>query len=309
MKVFIEKNLNLILFISVIVGLTLPGVELIPSIVVTFLLGILVFFLCAKISVSEIKGVAIKEVVIFYVVRFICLPILLFYLADAVVPRYAVGVLLLALMPVGTSTPTLVATIKGNVTLAFVLMITSSLLAPFVIPVIFMMNNASSDLKISGLFFTLFSVVFIPFVAYFSLVSIRKESKLFIANNRSFVAVTLTGAIIAIVVSKQREVFLTDIGSLLLVLVLLSVVFLVFYVFGWFYPDGYRSKEGNRSKSKKVSYSMSSGATNTAIGINLALVYFSADTLFFMVLSEFLWIVSIPLFNMAQKRLSNSTTC
>ena len=297
-KTFIEQNLNMVLLVSVVIGMTVPGVELIPTVVVTSLLGILVFFLCAKISVSELQGIAAKEIVIFYAIRFICLPILLFYLVNEIVPRYAVGVLLLALMPVGTSTPALVGTVKGNVTLAFVLTIVTSLLAPFIVPVVFMMNNISATLQITGLFYTLFSVAFVPFVVYFLLISIKKEAKPLIKKNSSFVAVALTGVIIAIVVSKQKDVFFTDLGSLVLVVVLLAVTFTLFYIFGWFY----RYPKSLDYKSKKISYSLSSGATNTAIGINLALVYFSADTVFFMVLSEFFWVVSIPLFNIAQKR-------
>ena len=236
MKALIEKNLNAVLLISVIIGLTLPGVESIPSIVVSVLLAIMVFFLCAKITVAEIQGIAVTEVIVFYVLRFICLPILLFYLANAVVPRYATGVLLVALVPVGITTPTLVATFKGNVTLAFVLTIASSLLAPFVIPLIFMFIGTSSELKISGLFATLFSIVFIPMLTYFFLLYVRKKSKKFIESNSSFISVTLMGAVVAIVVSKQKDVFLTDFGSLFLVLTLLSIAFLVFYLFGWFYP-------------------------------------------------------------------------
>ncbi len=296
MKPLIENHFNTVLFVSVVVGLTLPGLESTPNIVVSVLMGIMVFFLCAKISFSEIQGIAVTEVTAFYLIRYIGLPIALYYLANAVIPQYAVGILLLALMPSAITTPILVGTQKGNVSLAFILMVTSSLLAPFVISAVFSLSSAGSDIQVSALFYTLVSVVLVPFTAYFLVVSVRKQSKPFIESNSSFVSVLFMGVIIAIVVSKQKGDFLSDFGTLFLVVGLLSLAFLLFYLFGWFFTG----RRGDRAQ--KISYSLSSGATNTALGINLALVTFSADTVFFMVLSEFLWVVSIPIFNTVHKK-------
>ncbi|MGY8872802.1 MAG: bile acid:sodium symporter family protein [Pseudomonadales bacterium] len=300
MKKFIENHFNFILVISVVIGLTLPGIESVPNLVVSVLLGIIVFFLCAKISLSEIQGISVKEVSTFYLLRFILIPIGLFYLANFFVPQYAVGILLLALMPTGISTPVFVSTQKGNVSMAFALMLASSLLAPFVIPVIFSLSHSDKDIQILGVFYTLTSVILIPFAAYFLLTSIRKKTKPFIKNNSSFVSVAFMAVVIAIVISKQKDEFLTNYSALFLVIAILCLVFLFFYMFGWLFLG----KQGNRTN--KICYSLSSGATNTAIGINLALVYFSADTVFFMVLSELVWVLSIPTFNLIQRRIHPS---
>lgn len=298
MNTLIENNFNTVLIISAIAGLTLPSIEFTPNIVVSFLLGVTVFFLCAKITISEIRGIVVKHVITFYILRFIVLPIILFYIADAIIPRYASGVLLLALMPVGISTPILVGTQSGNVTQTFVLMIASSLIAPFIIPVLFMLTNGSSNIEISGLFYNLFSVVLVPFIAYFMIISAHKKSKQSIENNSSFIAVLLLGIIIAIVISKQRNELLTNLYSVGIVLIMLCLLFVCFYYFGWLFS-------GKNSKtSHKISYSLSSGATNTALGINLSLIYFSKDTAFFMVLSEFVWVLAIPVFSIILKKLN-----
>lgn len=298
MKKFLENHFNLVLFVSVIIGITLPNVEQTPNLVVSALLGIIVFFLCAKISLSEIQEISIKEISTFYLIRFIGLPLLLFYLANIFVPQYAVGILLLALMPTGISTPVLVSTQKGNVSLTFAMMLASSLLAPFVIPVLFALNNSNADIQILGLFYTLTSVILVPFCAYFIITSVCKKTKPFIDNNSSFVSVVFMGVVIAIVVSKQKDKFLTDFSALFLVVVILCLVFIFFYLFGWLFP----SKDDN--KTQKICYSMSSGATNTALGVSLALNYLSDDTVFFMVLSEFIWVAAIPIFSLVQRRLT-----
>jgi len=130
----------------------------------------------------------------------------------------------------------------------------------------------------------------------FGLVSFKKELKPFFIDHSSFVSVVLLGFIIAIVVSKQKEVFLNDVFELLVVALVLLSLFCLYYLFGWFYPM-------KRDQTEYiVCNSLSSGAINTALGINLSLLYFSKDTLFFLVISEFVWVISIPLFNLVRKR-------
>ncbi|WP_370277751.1 bile acid:sodium symporter family protein [Pontibacterium sp.] len=299
MKKFIERNFNLVLFLSLIVGMTVPGIEHVPNFVVSVLLGIIVFFLCSKISLSEIKAISVKEVSAFYLARFIALPVGMFYLANLVVPQYAVGILLLALMPAGISTPVFVSTQKGNVSLAFLLMLASSLLAPVVVPMVFALSHSDTEIELLGIFYTLTSVILVPFAAYFALTSVRPQVKPFIERNNAFVSVVFLGIIIAVVISKQREEFLSSYNAFAVVVAILSLMFLLFYVFGWLFTG----RQGKRAD--KVCYSFSSGANNTAVGINLALVYFSADTIFFMVLSELTWVLAIPAFNFVLRRFQS----
>lgn len=296
-KSIIENNLNLILLISVIVGLFVPGIELIPNDVVTFLLAFMVLFLSSKVDISEVKDIKLSSVIVFYIIRFILLPIILFFIAESLIPKYSVGILLLALLPVGITTPLLVGNLKGNVTFALGLTIITSLLAPLVLPFIFMNIGIQHDLEIKGLFITLFLIIIAPLVLYYSFIAIKKELKPFFYNNSSFVSTLLLGIIISIVVSKQKDVFLNDISALLVVSLALLIMFLLFYLFGWFYPLK------REQPSFLICNALSSGAINTALGINLALLYFSDDTIFFLVVSEFFWVVSIPLFNAMIKRV------
>lgn len=296
MKQFIERNFNLVLFLSLIVGMTVPGIEHVPNFVVSVLLGTIVFFLCSKISLSEIKAISVKDVSAFYVARFIALPIGMFYLANLVVPQYAVGVLLLALMPAGISTPVFVSTQKGNVSLAFLLMLASSLLAPIVVPMVFALSHSDTEIELLGIFYTLTSVILVPFAAYFALNAVRPQVKPFIERNNAFVSVVFLGIIVAVVISKQREEFLSSYNTFAIVVAILSLMFLLFYAFGWLFTGRHGKRED------KVCYAFSSGANNTAVGINLALIYFSADTVFFMVLSELTWVLAIPVFNFVLRR-------
>jgi len=300
MKSLIESQLNLILLLSLLIGLFIPNIELTPNFVVTLLLATMVLFLSSKVDVSEIQDIKIKSVLGFYLSRFILLPILLFYFAEWLIPKYSTAILLLTLLPVGITTPMLVANFKGNATFALALTIATSLLAPIMLPLVFMNLGFSTVIEIQGLFITLFSIIIIPLGLYYLIIKLNKNAKVFFMNNSTFVSITLLGVIVAIVLSKQKDAFLNDVFSLFVVAMILLLMFFIFYLFGWFYPI-------KRDQMPfVVCNSISSGAINTALGINLSLLYFSDDTVFFMVVSEFVWVASIPLFQVFYQKVSKA---
>ncbi len=290
---FVNNNLNAVLIISVVAGLGIPGLELIPDIFVPYMLGIMVFFLCAKISIQEVRGLAISEILLFYILRFIAFPIALYYLTLLVYPEFAVGVLLIALMPVGVTTPALVGVFNGGVALAFVLTILSSLLAPLVIPITFLIADRSTGIEVASLSYTLFSVIFIPAIFYMLLIKFKPSSRRIVENNSSFIPVLFLGVIIAIVISKQRDVFFNDFTLLFESFFACIVLFFCLYAFGWFF-------QWKKSKRKIVTYSLCSGANNNALAISLALIYFPSETIFFVIISELIWVLAIPAFNSVQ---------
>lgn len=292
-RYLVNRNLNAVLTISVVIGLFFPGIESVPDIYVPYILGVMVFFLCAKMSIKEIHHLPVCESLLFYGLRFIGFPLVLYYLALATYPQFAAAILLVALMPVGVTTPALVGTLKGNVALAFVLTILSSLLAPIVIPAVFMVAGSSSKIEIESLAYTLFAVIFIPAAVYTALIRIKPASSEIIEQNSAFVPVLLLGVIIAIVIAKQKHVFFEDFFQVAEAAVLCSVLFFLMYLFGWFY----RRKNSN---SRLITYALCSGANNNALAISLALVYFSPETVFFVIVSELIWVVAIPVFNTCQ---------
>ncbi len=293
---FVNNNLNTVLIVSIVAGLGIPGLELIPDIYVPYILGVMVFFLCAKISIQEIHGLTISEIVVFYIFRFILFPIILYYLTLFVYPKFAMGILLIALMPVGVTTPALVGVLNGSVALAFVLTISSSLLAPFVIPITFLITDKSTTIEVASLSYTLFSVIFIPAVVYILLLRLKPSSAHAVKNNSSFMTILLLGIIIAVVISKQREAFFSDFSLLFDSIIFCSLLFFFLYAFGWLY-------QWKKSRGKIITYSLCSGANNNALAISLALIYFPSEIIFFVIISELLWVLAIPAFNGVQKRI------
>lgn len=291
---FVNANLNKVLILSVLIGLFVPGIEYVPEAYVPYILGAMVFFLCAKISIKEIQDLPIKEALLFYVLRFIAFPLVLYFLASLVVPQFAIGILLIALMPVGLTTPALVGTLYGSVALAFVLAIVSSLLAPFVIPFMFLLVGDSTNIQIANLSYTLFTVIFIPSLLYITLIKIRPTSSIIIKEQSSFLSILLLGAIISVVIAKQKAVFFSDFMPIAHAAFFCSVLFFSMYLFGWFY---YRKN----NPSRVIAYTLSSGASNNALAISLALLYFPPDIIFFVIVSQLSWVLAIPIFNMARQ--------
>ena len=93
------------------------------------------------------------------------LPILVYYLTSLLLPQFAIAFLLLAAMPVGMATPLLAEVVGGKQNLALVLVVFTSLLAPFTIPLILqLVVGIFIEISFWSMFWLLFKIIFIPFL-------------------------------------------------------------------------------------------------------------------------------------------------
>jgi BASS family bile acid:Na+ symporter len=163
----IENNFSLLLLIGLVVGLFLPSFGEFSDEIVIFLTALLIFLSCADIEPRDFIKVDIFQIGLFTLARFAVFPLVLFYLAQQFVPEFAIGVLLLALMPAGVAVASLCSMSKANVSLGLSLTIISSLLAPAFIPSVFSFLGQVVAVDVAGLFTTLMLVVIVPIVLYF----------------------------------------------------------------------------------------------------------------------------------------------
>lgn len=297
-KIF-EDNFLVILAGSVVLGLYLPWINSVPSFALLIFLGITIFFSSFQIRVQEIRGLAFMPVVRFYVLRFLILPIVLFLVATKGLSTFASGIFLLALMPAGAASPGIAHIYKGNISLSLVLVVVSSLLAPFMIPpVLAWFTGKTVALNVWNLFGTLSLTIFLPVGLH---LPFRRSQKL-VSGFRKFTspAVVLSVAVmIMIIMAKQREYIWSHLHLLPQLLAISLGVFIVFYLFGWFSSS--RSNVKNR-----ISYALASGVNNTALGIVISYIYFPSAVSTFLVVSELPWIFVMMIFRMTLARLRAS---
>ncbi len=193
------------------------------------------------------------------------------------------GILLLTAMPAGVSSPTLTDIVKGNIALSMSIVIITSLIAPFTVPLLFALikfNGLAIDPL--AMFKDLAVIVFVPMILsqiikrYFPQTIIKKQH-LFTSIN-----IFLLFLIVYFVMGSQRDVIMGDTINLIRRIVLLYLVFILLHVIG--YLICYKQNKGN-----KVAITIGAAYMNNGMAVVLAASHFEPSVLILMVLSEIPW--------------------
>ena len=296
MRAFIEKHMSLTFAGFWILGLLIPGIEAIPAQSMMVLLGIVIFLTGFKIQFNEITHIHFSRFFLFYALRFIALPIGLYYAMVQFSPVLALGLLLFGLLPPAASSPTMSHIFKGNVSLSFALLILGSFLSPLLIPlIIFFVNQDAIPLDIYGILQSLVLTIVLPMCLY-SIVRKHVPLQNWVKTNGSATSLLLIGMMFTISISKHKEIILGSPMSLLLPILVMTGCVLLFYSWGWLFST--RSTQTN-----KVSYVLGSGSNNVSLGISIALLYFPAEVSLFLLMSQIPWIFSLTPFKKWAKRI------
>ena len=186
----------------------------------------------------------------------------------------------------------------GKVPPAFAIVILSTILAPFVIPLqcslfIHDANIAPSPLP---LFKTLAFCVFVPMLAYFTTRGIKKiEASVY--QNVKIISIILVAFVIALVIAKQREFILANSGELIFPIFLTLLCYVVFIACGWVFAK-------NQSRENRISITTCSAFNNVALGVSIALLHFPQDVILFIAVSEMSWAMLPIMFSLFLKTLS-----
>lgn len=285
---FLSKYFPLVLFLSFIVGLAVPGLEKIPTHVITVLVAAQIFCSCFKVEVADMRGTRVWPVLGFYIGRFVFLPVLAFLFLDklGVSDTYSAAIFLLLLLPAGVSAPAFTGILGGNVSLALFLVVMSSLLCPFVIPGLFQLL-AGKSLNIDGqeMFTTMALLIFLPVLCQLPFRKSKHITGWMKVNQAAFVIPMLAGTVI-LAIAKQREFLLANWSTCITAFGVSLLIFLSCYGIGWL---------GSCKAEKKyqVAFILSSGLNNISLGVVLSALYLDADVAIFMVVANVSWVVAI----------------
>ncbi len=283
-----------------VVGLLTPGLERAPDFVISIAIASIIFFACFRIDPKNLGETSAAKLSAYYIARFIALPIALFYLSELLTPSLSNGVLLLALMPAGVMSPAMTGLAGGNAAISLGIVLVSSLLCPFVTPIVFsLLIDTSVHIDPFGLFVSLSCVVFIPIALH---LPFRKESatRSWIDKNNTLSTMLLLGISVALVAAKQRDILKYEPGIVLTQLLALFVMFAVFYVIPWLTLRRFHIRS-------RIACTLSSGANNSLLGLGVALLHFSPEIGLFMVLSEVPWLGGLSIFQNFIRKQNFST--
>lgn len=287
MNGFAKKYFNLILVLATIAGLILPPPGKLSGPLILAVLFIIIFASSFKVDFSPaFFRSQSQKIILFYILRFLMLPIVLFVAIYPFSPFYAANVFLLAALPGGVTAPAFTNVFKGNITLALALLILSSVLAPFILPFIsdWVMGEALQVNKFQ-LFLTLLITVILPYVCHLPL---RKKQGInrWVQNHDSFISIIGISLIFALAIAEYRPVLLEQPNLILPSFIVSAIAFALLYLFGWFLF--FRSSKGDR-----MALLFNSGANNVALGVVISFLYFPVETGVFFVVCEIVWVLML----------------
>jgi len=153
---------SLVILLSLIVGLFLPGVTLLWKDYLTFLLALLMFFSALRVEKKELRGAGLKKLLTLLLFVFIIMPLLSlpFKLSQ---PLTFVGVLIALSSPSAAATAFFCSFLGGDIALGVAISFISSLLATITMPLtIHALAGAVVPVDNSKIFTILFEVIIIP---------------------------------------------------------------------------------------------------------------------------------------------------
>jgi predicted Na+-dependent transporter len=281
----IEKHFWLILITGILLGLWSPVPFKAPQILPKVLLGMMLFIAFLKIDALEVlENIRNLRLMIYIAsIYMLIIPLVFFFSTKIFDAELAVGLLLLTAMPAGVVTPVLTDIAKGNVSLSMSLVIVSQFLAPFTVPLLFLVLNINS-LTINKLLLLkdIAILVFLPMIT--SQIVKRYFPRTIIKSRHLFTSVNvfLLFTFVYVAISSQRIAILENPTGLIWKTAVLYLVFLLLHIIGYMICP-------RENKENRIAVAIGAAYMNNGLAIVLAASYFKPEILVLMVLSEIPW--------------------
>ena len=167
---WIASHITLIVVAVTIVALFVPSsFSWIGTAAIAPMLGVVMFGMGLTLKPSDFKPVLMhpKEMLIGELAQFIIMPLVAWLLCRLLnlPPELALGVILVGCCPGGTASNVICYLAKGDVALSVAMTGVSTLLAPFVTPVlVLLLAGETVDVDVLGMFMSIVQVVILPIV-------------------------------------------------------------------------------------------------------------------------------------------------
>lgn len=264
-------------------------------------LGLMVFVSAFRIVSERFREIAVGRTALYFCIRYMVLPTILWVVAARIDPLLGISILLLTLAPAGAASPGVTALYGGNVALTIVLLVVTSLSAPFLIPIAIRITVARSiDVDVMQVFRSLLLTILVPLLAHLPVRRLPKVSEWIRENDSLFVVPTI-GVLVVMVIARQRAVILDAPSLIATYLIASAILFALYFVVGWGISSGL-------GQSDRTSYALASGVNNTAMGIVVAYLYFPPEVSIFFVAAEIAWIFGMIFFRFFLDRRLTSRT-
>lgn len=270
---FFGQNMAVIVIAIAALSLFAPGtVSFIKTSYVNTLLGIVMFGMGLTLKPGDFKVVFSrpKDVIIGCLAQFTIMPLLAFLLARlfGLSPELAIGVILVGTCPGGTSSNVMTYLSKGDVPLSVGMTAVSTVLAPFLTPLLtYVYAGAKVDVNMASMFLSIIKVVIVPIAAGFVINHFFSRFTQNVVEILPLISTTAIVAIVAAVVSANASKIMTS-GLLIVGVVMLHNV--LGYILGFSIGKALKL---DSSKCRAISIEV--GMQNSGLATSLAATHFA----------------------------------
>ncbi len=285
MNEFARRNFNTILFLFTVAGFIVPQPGANAGHFILVVLALIIFSSSFKVRFSTSFFRAHAAIILgFYVLRFIVLPVVVFWAVMPFSSFYASSLFLLCVLPAGVTAPALTNVFGGNISLALALLIISSFFTPFLLPLLSgALMQEVLEIDRFRLFITLFATVILPYLLHLPLRSHARTTQ-WMQHHDSFISIVGIGLIFALAIATYRPILLGQPQDILPYVLAAFTAFVGLYFFGWF--ACYKSPKADR-----LAVLFNSGANNVALGVVISFLYFPVSTGVFFIVCEIVWVL------------------
>lgn len=287
-KRFTNRYFSTILLAACAAGFFIPSFGDAVVYIIPCLLATIIFTSFFQVNFSkDAVRVNLSKAFVYYLIRFIAVPVVLFFIIQQVSPFYAQAFFLLLLAPAAVASPTFTRLFGGNTDLAVASVVISNTFAIISIPFFSSILVTQSAGPVDGkkMLVTLVITILIPFLLHFPFRTLPRFKRTMISVSPVITVICLSILVISAVSKYKTAIF----GNLQLVAVFAlftSAAFVLMYI-GVYYCAQKSSAED------KVSYAVCSGANNIGLAITLAILYFSPEIKIFFIVAQITWTVTL----------------
>lgn len=279
----LEANLLAVILAAFALGLTLPGLALLPAWVVFGPLMGLVYCACVQARGADLRAVRVAPVAVFYAARFVGLPLALYATAATILPAYKEAILLIALAPTAGSAGAWVGLWGGNASLAFAYSAVSSALAPVVVPLaLIAVGHAGQDVNTGGMAATLALVIGVPAVFHWATARRLAPVAQAVRAHMGLACTVLLFAFLVLAIGQRRADILANPMFILTAVPLMAGLYALLFGVGWAFP-------APGARPERVARTVASGLNNLGIMSGLALLYFPPMVFVAMLAASPVW--------------------
>jgi predicted Na+-dependent transporter len=287
---FIQRYFGLLLLLSCMMGMMVPSFGTITPRLIMFSLAFIIF--CSYFQIEFTPGALAADFTLslqFYLLRFVLIPVLVFFGLKWFSEFYALLMLLIFLLPAAVSSPSFTILFGGKPELSLKILIYSSFLSVASIPLIMGLLPGSLVKVNSGqLLMTMVYTIVLPFLIHLPLRKISVVRHI-IGRYNALLTLLGLGLIFIAATARNRPAILGNPALVGLYAVISILLYFVFYLTGyWLMPA--------KSRQTRLTLSISSGANNIGLGVTITALFFPGHMNIFFIVAQLAWVIAlIPL--------------